>query len=632
MKKLIKKGVLLLISMFTAMLLVACSSESPVNSTLDINDDMSGSKTLVVEVSTSQFNEYFNGTFEDLVNLVNSTKPEALEFSFENTAERQALMFTLNFSSIEDYDAKVNEIIGGDETQNLEVYVPDGMWGSGASVYENIKNTDLLEWLSTAIVDAGYVDSSNSSYIFENGEYTLRINGTENTSSYGMDFDNVEYGYVGYIKVTTNVYSSCSFDRTYEFYVYNGCKLGDKEALKAYFQEKIGDKGTVELNDTDEYSYIYSVKVLNLDAAGIKAANEALFTNSDFSLEYSGDNGTILSLKYDLNEKFDVAEYLNPDMFFIDVESNYEYNNGYDGNSSYYDSIAIQDDGTMLFEKSGSICKNCSLNSLNSTLEFKGTDSVSEKFEFEIGSMLTDEEAKLIENAINLKMGTSTEAGIAVSEASAEGEIKAKDNLDYSVKINTKEGVFGTVEMSGNISEAMEGIKRFTGQSADISYVTNYSIMKPKFEKVIEVSVNLSEVARYSSDSFSGEFIINTGSGSKVTYCSSDTALIDKNTVTAKLKLGNNHYQIKASGTNVWAIIIWLVIIALVLGIAFVVIKKTGALDKAKDAANKAKVTKENAGREADLSAQAAGFVFCSQCGTKTAAGTINCPNCGSKL
>lgn len=610
MKKLTRVLFLVAMTVLMAISLCGCTSAlGTANGQLIFNDDLSGMRVITVEVNKSTYSEYCQATYEQLVDMVNETIPEQLKVSSKDEDNVMSFVFTLEFKSVKDYNAKINAIMKTTENPvETVVDVPEGIWSAGAKVTETISNTDLLKWLSDAMISYGYVTEENRSYIVGNGSYTVNINGISENCYGSMSMDSVRKAYIRNIESSTTILGPDSFDRSIRFTVSTGDGI-DTDKISNWIASRAGKNATVTPTVDSTWSMTVLVEYKALSKDKMADALKNLFSDYSFKMEAAGaDSSYILCGNTDITESFTVKDYFFNDCKNIGVSDSFLLPEGSDyslSNSREYCTLSTDENGQSALEITTKMSHYYTLLKLDAKTSFNSEDKVVQSFDIKVKESLTKDEEKTLTESIK----------VALENASAESTVK---KLDYKLDVdNKKDGLELSVVFSGDVSNAIEGIKRFTGRSTNISYVSTYKPMKVKYEKSFDVSMNLSRIASKTADNFAGTFILDAGKGAKITYCSSEKALISGNNVSTQLKLSSNSYSVNASCTNGLAIVLIIVIIVVViLVLAVVAIIVLKALKKTPSA------TKNKAPE----------FVFCPECGTKLPSDSAFCGKCGHKF
>ena len=170
------KHVLMMAVLVMMFALAGCGATLTTN--LQIDDNFAGTRAMDVTISTSDFSEYVTGDILTLATATDAAKPAGMTFTYEELATGEyAFHFALPFTSKDDYDAKVAAILG--EGYSTEYNISDSAFATGVYFEEDFGSPELLGWFETLLVDQGYVDSSDSSYIFEYTDNYVTINGQQ---------------------------------------------------------------------------------------------------------------------------------------------------------------------------------------------------------------------------------------------------------------------------------------------------------------------------------------------------------------------------------------------------------------------------------------------------------------------
>ena len=94
MKKSVRKIGLMLMTILVAAFLAACSAGSTVDTTLTINNDLSGSRVMELVIDQSVFDENFTGTIEELNETITETCPADLAWVYDDSTGIKT--YTLN--------------------------------------------------------------------------------------------------------------------------------------------------------------------------------------------------------------------------------------------------------------------------------------------------------------------------------------------------------------------------------------------------------------------------------------------------------------------------------------------------------------------------------------------------------
>lgn len=248
-----KTGVFAALMLLLMLFLSACGAT--VNTNLDLAKDGSGTRLITAKISTDNLSDYVEGGLKAIDASLKKNTPEELKYKGlkENKTDSEAVAtFEMSFSSLEDYEAKINALLtasGSELTPEITRVIEDNEFVSGFATKENFGSSDLLGWAENALVADGVVDDENTSSIFSDGEVKVKFDGKsyESSSSYVLVNEVKDYGFDS-IELSTVVNDDSTFTQevTYQINSEKAEKLGDK--LKKFL-----DSATVDGSLEDYY-------------------------------------------------------------------------------------------------------------------------------------------------------------------------------------------------------------------------------------------------------------------------------------------------------------------------------------------------------------------------------------------
>lgn len=264
-KKYILMILMLLLTLVFSVALSGCNAGSSINTTLTINDDLSGKRDMKIIINNDVFNEYFSGTITDLNNIITIYCPSSITYEYYESESSREYVFTLSFSSLLDYQSKVNNILGEESTIVIEV--PESIWVNGIYVEESFESVDLLAWLSNALIENGYVSESNASMIFSDGSTEVIYNGQSNSSSSQIYVDQIEYINIDEINFFKDINNFDDYNLKVEFAIPSKYLDLKGEEIRAYFISL--DDGFMNYTEETEdgYGSIFSFAKENISAS-----------------------------------------------------------------------------------------------------------------------------------------------------------------------------------------------------------------------------------------------------------------------------------------------------------------------------------------------------------------------------
>jgi hypothetical protein len=159
--------------------LTACGAR--IDTVLNIADNGSGTRQMTLTLSNSDRDEYVTGGNAALDTSIRKHLPPELTYSgLTQDDENVVAVFTLDFSSVDEYRKKASAILfatGQTDVPEIDIRVEDTLFSKGFSVAENLRSSDLLAWLEPGLLADGVIASSAEGNVTETGATTLKIRG-----------------------------------------------------------------------------------------------------------------------------------------------------------------------------------------------------------------------------------------------------------------------------------------------------------------------------------------------------------------------------------------------------------------------------------------------------------------------
>lgn len=631
----------LLMVVFGCMMMAGCAGGT-VTTTLNLNSDGSGSRVMDVAIDMEYFNSDFNGTMEDLESVISENCPESMTYTFSDS-ETPIYSFCISFSSIDDYYAKIKEI-SGDENLSSSINVADnGVWSSGLDVYEGFTSDAFFGWIKDALLDGGYVSSDNSSYIIEMDSSKIVFDGqVTNTGNY-ISCGGLTYVKLDHVDILTEIVDVDVYNRTYYFCV-DISSIGErKDDIKAFFEGLVSD-GTVEVTE-DDYYVIYSMSGTNLDVAGLDAMNKALFTEATAS-NRKFENAELFMTAAEVEESFDAAQYICNDYQTISINeymkapreylisSEYEWlvTPDYFTESDSYPGYYRVSSGYSASDALGTVSlaygKNYLVKSIDSYTLLQGRDGIEKTLEIFFEETVPENVLQSAVDTIKSDLDNAHQS-ITSDDSYCDTEVLYFNEEECSIKI----------EIMGDVTSVSDKLASITDSYGSFFVEYSYKLLKFKYEVAASEYFSLYRFAKHATDDFVVNYTFDAGKGAKITYCSDDKAVVDKNTVSISTADAYGT-TVAAKVANVPGIIIWVCVFAVIGAAVFIIIKLTTgpkakqkkamkAAAKAQQAAWMAGQVNQAAGPANQVSGQA-GPAFCTKCGAKRENGSKFCTKCGN--
>ncbi len=680
MKKLKLRAVsfLLLLVALVCMLTACSGSGSVVNTTVTINEDLSGSRTMVVQLDDSNFSSYFSGTIDDLKNVIINHCPEELSYSFEE-GDVNSVTFTLSFGSVEDYSGKVASILG--EEPQIEISVPESLWANGIYVSESFTSRELLAWLSNVLVEEGYVDSSYQSSIFSAGDTFVAYNGQSESTYEEIYLDRIEYLSISGIDVLTDIESIDSYKRTVVFHVPSESVSLKGSEIDSYMAGIVPQGASYESEETsDGIDYTYSSEGLSLQE--LDAFDAALFGNGSFvtDVDVEGYYSAFSFSRY-MDEEIDLSNFLDggasvyvsfyvgvSDEFNVCQTSDPEY--VYDASSNYWVSDEYENYYQVLTRTcySGETCSVPMLYQKNftiSSMDVASSHSMNGKkwtrtSTFYFAEAPDEDEDSMIVARLNAIVGNDEDSDPEDTEDPAEAVTdgtEAAENTEETssgkVKIEskTKDGVYQiSIKQTGTSADIQESSLLLFGSSGSQSYISESGPLQITKTEAFAEQIDYSGLLAETSDDFMIHYSMKLGLSPKMEYCDTygTDGVVDGGKLTSDTY--STYVDVTYFGTalDIFSLLFWIVIAAAVVLMIFAIVK-SGLLKALKKPGQQPQYGQpmqyaqspqggqpmqytQQPQSEQPLQNTQPAAMFCNVCGAKLAPGSRFCESCGNKI
>ena len=490
MKRTMKWFSRLAAALLIVMLLAGCGAEVTTRMTVDQN--FAGSREITLTLGNGDLDE-ISGGFAALENVIKENLPAELTYSSSEGEDSKIMLFTLSYTSLEDYRTKVAALINAGVTEeekadeDYEPFVADIAYEKNDTVFkkgiyftENFNSVDLLDWLREALRVANIINESESDW-YEVGNNVVIIEGTEydrGTSYFSVD--DVKRTCLDNATVTTTILTDGTFEREIALFAtgehidaINEKMQEDKIKLDAYLKKLTpeGDTFEVVLPETEEgeepseeadeneekitpdTTYLFTIKAATADEL-VKKTNQILQTKTNkfaVSATPKKDKKGMADLK--ITEVLDASYYLDysysnsPVTSIIDP---YYNTSGYTIKAGEK-SEELDNEGRIVYYPASTQTYEISMNWKVSfeTIEFKAFATSLKKLKAELVFTLPEKMADPLKN---------TAKALVKDAATKGGEYK-------------EDGDVVTVSFSGTIEEVVKQINCMIGsQVKDYKY------------------------------------------------------------------------------------------------------------------------------------------------------------------
>ncbi|RRJ25825.1 zinc ribbon domain-containing protein [Lachnoanaerobaculum gingivalis] len=281
-----------LICILAFLLLTACGGV--VKTDMNFDDSFAGSRVMTYTISNSDYTSYVQKDFATVAETLKALCPEDIEITSVTQDDSNIVaVFTINFSSKDDYEKKVGNIlkaVGSDIEPKVTLLRSNTAFAKGVAFQENFGTEDLLKWMSDGIINNDYITSSYEVYIFSTSQVSLNIAGEEYEKDANMsiiDVNTTKYLPINGVEFNTVINKDGSIDRSIALNIPNTSYDQAKDDIDKFMVERSGEVGTGTWSEANN-SHIFTVEGKALSAEDCKKMTEK-FTGKSLDSKTGSD-------------------------------------------------------------------------------------------------------------------------------------------------------------------------------------------------------------------------------------------------------------------------------------------------------------------------------------------------------
>ena len=488
-----------LICILAFLLLTACGGV--VKTDMSFDDSFAGSRVMTYTISNSDYTSYVQKDFATVAATLKALCPEDIEITSVTQDDSNIVaVFTINFSSKDDYEKKVGNIlkaVGSDIEPKVTLLRSNTAFAKGVAFQENFGTEDLLKWMRDGMMNNEYITSSYEIYIFSTSQVSLNIAGEEYEKDANMsiiDVNTTKYLPINGIEFNTVINKDGSIDRSIAIDIPNTSYDQAKDDIDKFMAERSGEVGTGTWSEANN-SHIFTVEGKALSADDCKKMTEKFTGKSldsttgsaakdtqvseetqveseskestEESTEATSDTSDavdkrhLFSKNYTLNEYINLEDYISNYNnavsfdYYVNPENNYEgtITDGTGYSSTVLRSAMSGDANTLLYSGySSTFDIKLDVNILPNVSKYKHiveitpTGKIKRDITVVFSESFNEDDAKSLEEKLKSVLSDSK---IKLDKVSLNGK-------DLEVKISS----FGTIEEDAKMWEETTGYTR----------------------------------------------------------------------------------------------------------------------------------------------------------------------------
>ncbi len=567
MRKLLR-NICLVAGFLMVFAITACGGK--LDSNLVVNDDLSGTRTFTLNAEIKSNKEHVKGELPEITETIKNNCPADLTFVDKSDETNAVFEFTLSFSSLEDYEAKLRNLLAlaadnngySEESTVLEYSKPDNVFASGVKFVESYSNSDYMKWLENLLVNSGYVASSDRSHILESGKSTYSVCGASGEGSTTVSVNTIEAVQINSIDIYTDINPDGTFNRRVLVNIPQVSMDAKGDDIKAFLESKA--TGSVK----GEWSEAGGVSTYTLSASGVGAADvdgmmktfygvdSDVFTVNNnpestiFSESFSGDG--VAKRFYSVVEYKEYADMSNYTLendlglikYYVTRNDNTASYDAYNDTDDGYMNISRRDNTFTFQNKAVLMLEQATIN-----LTYAEGDKVTREVQLVYGSDLSEEALAVLEQRLD--------------NACEGSNVKVTKCVSTDGKLNV------TIEAQDKIRNESDCWKNTFGGEYSLVYKFASTTMNPKTTTTFNDSFDLTAYTAGAETSIPVNYNI-----AGFPHLKDQSATVTVTDLTAPAEL-----QISENGINFVAIAIYagiaLAVIAAVV-VTLILVKKAG--------------------------------------------------------
>ncbi|MBQ9993679.1 MAG: hypothetical protein IJP17_03100, partial [Clostridia bacterium] len=278
---------------------------------LTIDGNFSGTRKMTVSFDTLEAEQRITSGIEDIDHVIAEAKPEALSFYRSDSYNPTEYVFTLSFSSLEDYISKVESITGEDE--DVQFSYVNKTFAKDIQISESFDSRDLFKWFEKVLIDNGFASETAlaDGALYTQTGVVINIDGERYSSGGGNVLVKDGSGnLVNKISISTAIDEEGLYTRYITFNLKPSMSSDDIGEITEFFTNNKPEGALVsQSSDADKYTFV--VQFSAASEAELTKSTSMVFGGTAASASVSDyqDDSQPLSTFEALDESFDLSNF-----------------------------------------------------------------------------------------------------------------------------------------------------------------------------------------------------------------------------------------------------------------------------------------------------------------------------------
>lgn len=304
-----KTAVLIFLIFLFALCMSGCGQKQvDMQTVLTLDENQSGSRQIRLSMNKKEFEKVFEGTVLQLNEQLDEVCPSELEWNYADEENQHSYTFTLHFSSLEDYEKKVEKITGKEISITMEQ--PESVFASGLLYQEDFDSSELIGWLRDFLEKEGYVEKGTGESLFSESSVKLVFAEQEYEVETGkIDLDTLVRTPVERIDILTHYRQNKHCDRQVVFTFSGDSMNKNGTAIRKYLEKNKPDQSDLVWTEKNGYS-LCTVSAGDYTANELNHFMRKLFGKSESFVSVQPQQRTgIFAAASDWSELIDVSDF-----------------------------------------------------------------------------------------------------------------------------------------------------------------------------------------------------------------------------------------------------------------------------------------------------------------------------------
>ncbi len=295
MKTILKRSLMLLLSVVLLLSLCACNS-GVISTVMTVDENFAGSRVMSFDIKKSDLGGMFAGllgapTVDSIIDTLEENCPSEIRFTHEKDGNDAHCSFIIEFADFDEYKSKVTTLLGKNPTITYEG-PSDNLFISGITLKENFSSVDLLKWASDVLAEKYPKYADDISISDQKGTTVVNFDGVEYTTE---SLISIEPTFTPFERVLVNTtrYGDSDYVRSVEIQVTpeNLALIGKDRLTEQFLLPLTADITDISTAGWSEKTGSYTINMRQGNLEELSRFTSAIFDGSTVSYDADSNSG-----------------------------------------------------------------------------------------------------------------------------------------------------------------------------------------------------------------------------------------------------------------------------------------------------------------------------------------------------